>query len=145
VIDSDGDDHMRNKHSTGGFTLIELMIVVIIIAALAGMVLPKLLPATDAAKRNIAKMDIQSVSQALKLYYMFNNNHYPTSLDVLLNASTGSSSWKEPFLEKPAIDPWGRKYEYKCPGTHNTTGFDLWSDGPDPQQSNDDITNWSQE
>jgi general secretion pathway protein G len=139
---------MTNKRSAGGFTLIELMIVVIIIAALAGMVLPKLLPATDAAKKNIAKMDIQSVTQALKLYYMFNNNHYPTSqegLDVLLKSSTGSSAWKEPFLEKPAIDPWGRKYEYKCPGTHNTTGFDLWSNGPDPQQSNDDITNWSQE
>ena len=139
---------MIKRHSTGGFTLIELMIVVIIIAALAGMVLPKLLPATDAAKRNIAKMDIQSITEALKLYYMFNNNHYPASqegLDVLLKASTGSAAWKEPFLEKAPIDPWGRKYEYKYPGTHNTTGFDLWSDGADPQQSNDDITNWSQE
>jgi general secretion pathway protein G len=58
---------------------------------------------------------------------------------------SSSRDWKGAYLEKPAIDPWGRKYEYRCPGTHGTMDFDLWSNGPDPQKSDEYITNWSQE
>jgi len=137
---------MRAGGTRKGFTLIELMIVVIIIAALAGMVLPKLLPASDAAKRNIAKGGIANITTALKLYRL-HNDRYPTSeegLDILLKPSS-SKDWKEPYLENAAIDPWKKKYEYKCPGVHNVSSFDIWSNGLDPQKSDDDITNWSQE
>jgi general secretion pathway protein G len=137
---------MRTGGIRKGFTLIELMIVVIIIAALAGMVLPKLLPASDSAKRNIAKGDIANITTALKLYRL-HNDRYPTTeegLDILMKPSS-SRDWKEAYLENPAVDPWKRKYEYRCPGSHNSTSFDIWSNGPDPQKSDDDITNWSQE
>jgi general secretion pathway protein G len=137
---------MRSDSFRGGFTLIELMIVVIIIVALAGMVLPRLIPAGDASKRGIAKGDIASITTALKLYRLY-NNRYPTTeegLDVLLKPSS-SKDWKESYLEKQAIDPWGKKYQYKCPGTHGTMDFDLWSTGSDPQKSDEYITNWSQE
>ncbi len=137
---------MKLNRRNAGFTLIELMVVVIIIAALAGMVLPRFLPATNAAKRNIARADIASITTALKLYQLYNNGRYPTTeegLDVLLKPSP-SREWKDTFLEKKPIDPWNRKYEYRCPGSHYPTGFDLWSLGPDEKDPGDDITNWEE-
>lgn len=131
---------IRNKLA---FTLIELMVVVIIIAALAGMVLPQLLPASTEAKRHIAKGDIANITVALKLFRL-HNDRYPTTdegLATLLKPST-SKDWKEPYLEKAALDPWGKPYGYKYPGTHNTSGFDLWSGGPDGQTV--DINNWAE-
>ena len=128
-----------------GFTLIELMVVVIIIAALAGMVLPRVLPASNDAKTKIAAGDIANISTALTLFRL-HNDRYPTTdegLDALMKPSS-SSTWKEPYLERKAVDPWKRKYQYRCPGAQNATGFDLWSQGPDPQNASDDITNWGE-
>lgn len=127
-----------------GFTLVELMIVAIIIAALAGMVLPRVWPASDAAKTHIAQGDIAGIEVALKLYRL-HHNRFPTTaegLDVLLqHARVGG--WDGPFLEKKPIDPWGQPYRYRYPGTHNPAGFDLWSAGPDQREgSADDIKNW---
>jgi hypothetical protein len=62
-------------------------------------------------------------------------------LDALLKPAKEYNG--EPYLEKPALDPWGRKYEYRYPGSHNAGGFDLWSQGSDPQKTDDDITNWN--
>lgn len=134
------------KQHSPGFTLIELMVVVIIIAALAGMVLPKVLPASDAAKENIARGDVANITMALKLYRLY-NNAYPTTqqgLNLLLQPSQ-DGSWKEPYLDNKPNDPWKRPYEYRCPGQHNPSGFDLWSVGKDPQDASDDITNWQTE
>ena len=128
-----------------GFTLIELMVVVIIIAALAAMVLPNLMPLTENAKSKMATGDIATISLALKLYRLNTPaGRYPTTedgLDVLLRPSRDYNN--EPYLERPPNDPWNRRYEYRYPGSHNVSGFDLWSLGPDPQKADDDITNWN--
>jgi general secretion pathway protein G len=119
------------------------MVVVIIIAALAGMVLPHLMPATESAKAKITTADIANISTALKMYRL-HVGHYPSTdegLDALLKPAKEYNG--EPYLEKPALDPWGRKYEYRYPGSHNAGGFDLWSQGSDPQKTDDDITNWN--
>lgn len=129
-----------------GFTLIELMIVVIILAALAGMVLPRLLNRADTAKGYIAKADIAQITTALKLYKI-DNGSYPKTTDGGLNAlmkkPSSAKNWKGPYLENPANDPWKRPYKYKCPGSHNSTSFDIWSTGADEANAEDDIDNWS--
>ncbi|NQU39277.1 MAG: type II secretion system major pseudopilin GspG [Lentisphaerae bacterium] len=134
---------MRHNTNRAGFTLIELMVVVIIIAALAGMVLPRVLPASNDAKAKIAVGDIANITVALKMYRL-HNDRYPTTeqgLDILMQPST-SSTWKESYLENKPYDPWKRKYQYRNPGSHNTLGFDLWSQGPDAQAAGDDVGNW---
>ncbi|MBT3191882.1 MAG: type II secretion system major pseudopilin GspG [Verrucomicrobia bacterium] len=125
-----------------GFTLIELMIVVIIMAALAGMVLPRLLDRADDAKINISKGEIASITMALK-FYKLDNGTYPSGLSELMTKPASAKNWKGPYLEKAAVDPWSRPYKYKFKGEHNPTGFDLSSDGPDLASSEDDVDNWS--
>jgi general secretion pathway protein G len=121
------------------------MVVVIIIAALAGMVLPRVLPASDEAKSKIALGDIAGITVALKMYYL-HNDRYPTTsegLNALLSRPGSAKSWKGPYLEKEPLDPWKRKYQYACPGTHNPTGFDIWSTGVKEEDAADDVTNWN--
>ena len=132
---------MRTQIPRAGFTLIELMIVVIIIAALAAMVAPNLISRSDEAKAKIAQGDLSSMDLALKLYRL-DTGAYPTTeqgLDALL-VGTGT---KEPYLEKKPLDPWGRKYQYRSPGAHRPTSYDLFSVGKDGKEgTDDDIVNW---
>lgn len=132
-----------------GFTLIELMIVVIIIAALAAMVVPRLAGRSEQAKVAVAKADINSnISMALKLYEL-DNGSFPTTgsgLNALIaqpSAGTQTSNWNGPYLEKPPIDPWGNAYQFRSPGSHNTSGYDLYSMGKDGMAgTDDDVGNW---
>ena len=132
-----------------GFTLIELMIVVVIIVALASMIVPRLSGRTEQAKRSVAKADISSnISMGLKLYELDNGN-FPTTEQGLTALQEAPSSppvptnWNGPYLEKPPIDPWGNQYKYKCPGSFNKVSYDLFSAGKDViEGTDDDITNW---
>ncbi len=129
-----------------GFTLIELMLVVIIIGALVAMVMPRLAGRSEQAKVGAAKADISSnIATALKLYEL-DNGQYPSSgdggLGALLTKPASANNWNGPYLEKKPIDPWGREYKYKNPGDHRTYDYDLYSLGPDGQESADDVKNW---
>lgn len=135
--------------SRSAFTLIELMIVVIIIAALAAMIVPRLSGRAEQAKAAVAQSDINAnISTALKLYQLDNGNFPSTEqgLDALLNKPSSEpapSNWNEPYLEKAPVDPWGNPYKYKCPGANNKLGYDLYSMGKDGSDgTEDDITNW---
>lgn len=131
------------------FTLIELMIVVIIIAALAAMVVPRLAGRTEEARISVAQADIGSnINMALKLYEL-DNGSYPVtaqSLEALLSKPSAPPvpyNWKGPYLEKEPIDPWNNPYKYKFPGEHNKSGYDLYSVGRDGLEgTEDDVTNW---
>ncbi|MFA5088358.1 MAG: type II secretion system major pseudopilin GspG [Candidatus Omnitrophota bacterium] len=137
---------MRHKKDRA-FTLIEIMLVVVIIAALAAMVVPRLTGRSEQAKNAVAKSDILSLlPTALKLYELDNGNFPTTSqgIEALLTKPTTSpipSNWNGPYVEKKPVDPWGRPYVYVSPGGHRLD-YDLSSTGKDPKKEDDDIVNW---
>ena len=130
------------RHSRG-FTLIEIMLVVIILGVLAAMVVPKLTGRSDEARRSVAKTDIESnLALAIDLYEV-DTGSYPGELGDLMSSPGSVTGWKGPYLKKTAKDPWGREYEYRNPGSHNSDGYDLFSKGKDGSEGgDDDVTNW---
>ena len=131
----------------GGFTLIEILLVVIIIGVLVSLVAPRLAGRSEEARKQAAKADIDGgIALSLDLYEV-DNGHYPPKLDDLLTKPSDASNWKGPYLKKGLPkDPWGNDYNYRMPGTRNTSSYDLFSVGPDKQEgSADDIVNWKTE
>jgi general secretion pathway protein G len=129
-----------------GFTLIEIMLVVIIIGALVAMVMPRLTGRAEQARVAAADADIRAnIATALKLYELDNGSFPSTAegLNALLSKSASARSWNGPYLEKQPIDPWGREYKYKYPGEHRTFDYDLYSLGKDGVESADDVKNWN--
>ena len=130
----------------GGFTLIEIMLVVVIIAILAAMVVPRLTGRTEEARRKRTEVDIANLESAIDLYEL-DTGKFPSSLADLFKAPSDlpEGSWHGPYLKKRTqpVDPWGREYVYRQPGEHNREDYDLFSTGPDGVEGTaDDITNW---
>jgi general secretion pathway protein G len=127
-----------------GFTLIELMLVVIIIGVLVAMVAPKMSGRSEQARIAVAQADVDlNIATALKLYEL-DNGSFPTTdegLNALVAAPSTAKHWKGPYLEKSPMDPWGNTYQYKSPGTHRSD-YDLYSFGKDGTESSDDVVNW---
>jgi general secretion pathway protein G len=141
----------RARRPQGGFTLLEIMVVVIIIGLLASVVVLNILPNVDKAKVNKAKQDIQSLELALSEFYL-DNSKYPTSdqgLTALVTQPTDPSikHWKPGgYITRVSKDPWGNDYQYVFPGTHGKA-YDLFSYGADGEPGgegiNADIGNWN--
>ncbi len=130
-----------------GFTLVEIMLVVIIIAALSAMVVPRLVGRSEQARVAVAQSDIEShLATALKLYEL-DNGIFPTTnqglkaLRIKSKSSPVPRNWNGPYVEKDPIDPWGNPYVYISPGK-NRSDYDLSSTGKDLTSDEDDIVNW---
>ena len=122
------------------------MLVVIIIGALSAMVIPRLAGRSEQARVAAAKADVNAnIATALKLYEL-DNGEFPTTsqgLNALKSQPSSVMNWNGPYLEREPIDPWGRPYKYKCPGTHKPQGYDLYSTGKSGQDGGpDNVTNW---
>lgn len=132
---------------TQGFTLVELMLVVIILSVLAAMVVPRLTGRTEQAKVARVRADIASIGLALDLYEL-DIGRYPDSLEELARREPPpgleTGQWNGPYLKKGLPnDPWGRSYVYRRSSQHNQD-YDLFSLGPDGNAGNNDVTNWDQ-
>jgi len=132
-----------------GFTLIEIMVVVVILAVLASIVVPKIMSRPDEARIVAARADIAGITQALKLYRL-DNSFYPSTeqgLQALVTAPSGApipSNWKRGgYLERLPKDPWGNEYRYLNPGVRGEIDvFSLAADGqPGGEGINADIFN----
>ena len=136
-----------------GFTLIEILIVVVILGFLASTVGPELFNKVSQAERTSARNQIDVFKTALDNYRL-DNRHYPSTeqgLEALIkkpDTGPAAANWNGPYLEKEEIptDPWGSKYQYRAPGEHNEHKYDLWSWGADNaaggQDEAADVTNW---
>ena len=141
---------LASRHRARGFTLIEIMVVVVIIGLLAAVIVPTVINKVDEARVAKAKEDIESIQEALQAYRL-DNSVYPTTdegLEALVKKPNDPSitHWNGPYLQRLTKDPWGHSYHYVYPGTHGQS-YDLFTYGADDQPGgkgvNADIGNWN--
>jgi general secretion pathway protein G len=140
----------RSRNHSGGFTLIEIMVVVIILGILAATIIPQFVGTTHDAKVSTAKSNIAELESALERFNV-NMDRYPTTeegLKALTEAPPGEEQkWRGPYIKLLRPDPWNNQYQYKNPGTHKSSGYDLWSRGADGVDGGEgdgaDIGNWN--
>lgn len=139
----------QHKHSQQrGFTLLELLVVLGIIAMLAGLVGPQVMKHMAEAKVKAAKVQVEDLAQTLDMYKL-DVGSYPSSdqgLNALIESPEGAQRWNGPYLRKSKVplDPWNNEYKYQSPGEHGK--FDLYSLGADGKEGGEgedqDLTSW---
>ena len=146
-------NNIRIINEEKGFTLIEILIVVVIIGALTAFIGPELFSRVSQANQTAAANQLDIFKVALNNYRL-DNRRYPTTqqgLKALIENPTTpplAENWGGPYLEKKEIplDPWGNDYQYLIPGKHNEHRYDLWSYGSDGREGGTgeaaDVTNW---
>ena len=129
------------RRTQGGFTLIEIMVVVVILGILAALVVPQVMNRPDQAKVTVAKGDIKAIGAALDMYKL-DNFSYPSTqqgLNALVEKPSGNPqprNWnRDGYLKRVPKDPWGNDYQYLSPGTQGQ--FDLYSLGADKREGGD--------
>jgi len=127
-----------------GFTLVELLLVLMILALIGGLVLPGIIGKAEGAKVKVAASQVSRLSMAVESYYL-DTGSIPQSLQSLVDDNGGDKGWNGPYVKAASLkDPWGREYEYRSPGEHGD--FDISSMGADGSPGGDgknaDINSW---
>jgi general secretion pathway protein G len=127
-----------------GFTLVELLLVLVILALIAGLVLPGIIGKAESAKVKAASSQISRISMSVESFYL-DTGDTPSTLEDLVNEPSGVTGWNGPYIKNSLLkDPWGQPYQYSVPGEHGD--FDILSFGADRQRGgegkNADITSW---
>ncbi len=137
----------RKRFNETGFTLLELIVVMVLLGLLAGVVGPRLWNRVGQSKTQVVKLQIEQLGNALSLF-RFDVGRYPTTsqgLHVLME-DQGIQNWDGPYLEKSTVpkDAWGRDYQYRAPGEYGD--YDLWSYGADGMEGGEgedaDVNSW---
>jgi general secretion pathway protein G len=128
----------------GGFTLVELLLVLVILALIAGLVLPGIIGKAEGAKVRAAASQISRIAMSVESFYL-DTGKTPDSLDELVDEPGDVAGWNGPYIKRSILkDPWGREYQFRSPGQHGD--FDIYSLGADGQSGgegkNADITSW---
>jgi len=134
----------ERKRRQSGFTLVELLLVLVILALIAGMVLPGIIGKAESAKAKAASSQISRLSMSVESFYL-DTGITPSSLEELVNQPPGVTGWNGPYIKNSLLkDPWGQPYQYRAPGEHGD--FDIESYGADRQRGgegkNADINSW---
>ncbi len=136
-----------NRRAARGFTLVEMLLVLVILGVLAAIVYPKVAGRGEDARRTAAQSQIAAFKTALDSYEI-DNGHYPqgrNGLQDLVARPRDAQNWKGPYLDNIPKDPWGNDYVYEYPGKHNQGSYDIMSMGLDGQPNTaDDVVNWQQ-
>jgi general secretion pathway protein G len=137
--------NVQNQTRRRGFTLVELLLVLMILGILAAIVVPKFTGRTEQAKEQAAVTQISTFRTALNTFEI-DNGYLPkgkSGLQDLVTQPRDAQNWRGPYLDPPQVplDPWGNPYVYECPGRHNTTSYDIYTQGPPGQ--NKVIGNWA--
>jgi general secretion pathway protein G len=139
-----------NSKKSGGFTLLELMVVMIVIGILAAAIIPQFIGTTEDAKVSAAKAQVAELDSAIERFNV-QMDRYPTleeGLNVLVDPPSGDDAkkWRGPYIKQLRNDPWGNAFQYLCPGTHHPASFDVWSRGKSgansAQGEDTEIGNW---
>jgi general secretion pathway protein G len=139
---------IKARHGRGGFTLVELLLVMVILGILAAIVVPRFSGRTEQAKQRAAETQISTFKTALDGFEV-DTGSYPkgkNGLLDLLQQPRNAQNWRGPYLQtdRVPVDPWNNPYIYECPGRHNPTSYDLSSAGPDGRPgTEDDVANWT--
>ncbi len=138
--------HSQNRQRASGFTLIEVMVVVVILGILAAVLVPKVMDRPDEARITKARQDIRALEASFNLYKL-DNYEYPSTdqgIEALVtrpDTSPEPVNWKQGgYIDRMPRDPWQQPYQYLYPGARGV--MDIYSLGPDRQPSDDDIGNW---
>ena len=131
--------HNRRLINSAGFTLIEILVVVIIIGFIASLIAPNIMGRFERSKEEIAKAQVDMLSSGV-MSFKVDMNRYPANLGELIQSK--EPKWRGPYLSKQKLpkDPWDRDYVFKAPGEHGA--FDLYSLGADGILGEKSITNW---
>jgi general secretion pathway protein G len=135
---------MNKASGNAGFSLIELLVVLVILGLIAGLVVPNVLQRGEDAKVRAAEAEVQRLSMAVDEYYL-DNGRPPRELRQLLERPGDARNWNGPYIKESNLkDPWDQAYEYRYPGENRS--YDIWSYGadgsPGGEGGNADINNW---
>jgi len=135
----------RSTHRNRGFTLMEVLLVLVILVVLASLAVNMFTGTQEKAERDAAAAEVGLIKRGIEMY-RFHTRQYPSDLQELVTKPSDAKladRWGGPYLDKVSTDPWDNDYRFAAPGKHNPDTFDIWSVGPDGQDgSADDIGNW---
>ena len=137
----------RHSLSRGGFTLMELLIVLAIISVIAAIAVPSFLGQQKKANVKATQASIHGLESALDYFATDHDGDYPASLDLLITNPGNDPKWSGPYLKggRLPLDAWGNELMYMFPAQNNLDKPDIYSAGPDRQPNTaDDVTNWQQ-